>query len=310
MRAMFTMMNAARLNVGIEGVALGEAAYQAAIAFARDRRQSRALSPARQEAGQAADNILVHPDVRRMLLNARSTTEALRGLVAWIAIQYDAMHHDPDPDRAAAAGDLVALMTPIIKSYGSERGFANISECMQVTGGAGYTRDWPIEQYLRDERIAMIYEGTNHIQALDLVGRKLPMHGGRLLQRFSDEISTLIAETRDDPRMAPFTDPLGRAAARLQEVTGALGKAAAADPEAIGAAASSYLNQFALVTLAYVWARQIRAVIARDEGDALRRSKLQLAQFFFQMVLPEAELYAQRVLVGKGPMMEIDTDLL
>ncbi len=189
MRAMFVMMNAARLNVGIEGVALGEAAYQAALAFAKDRRQSRSLVPGKQDREHAADNILVHPDVRRMLLNIKSTTEGLRGLVSWIALSYDVMHHSSDEAEREKAGDLVALLTPIIKSFGSERGFANVSEAMQVMGGAGYTQDWPVEQYLRDVRIAMIYEGTNHIQALDLVGRKLAMHGGRLMRVFAGEIT-------------------------------------------------------------------------------------------------------------------------
>lgn len=310
MRVMFTMMNAARLNVGIEGVALGEAAYQAALAFAKDRRQSRSLSVARQESGQQADNILVHPDVRRMLLEVRSTTEGLRGLVAWIAIQHDVMHHGVDEAAVEAAGDLVALFTPIIKSFGSERGFANISLAMQVTGGAGYTRDWPIEQYLRDERIAMIYEGTNHVQALDLVTRKLPMNGGRALDRFSREVRALLAQCGDDPRLAEFAGPLAAESKRLAEVTVALGRQAAEDPEVLGATASNYLNQFALVSLAYVWARQVRAVIDLPDADPRRRSKLQLARYYFRMVLPEAAMYAAKVAVGKGPVMEIDVDLL
>ncbi|MEZ4237002.1 MAG: acyl-CoA dehydrogenase [Myxococcota bacterium] len=310
MRVMFTMMNAARLNVGIEGVALAEAAYQEAVAFARDRRQSRSLNAARQEGDQAADNILVHPDVRRMLLNVRSTTEGMRALVAWIAIQHDVMHHGTDPAAVEAAGDLVALFTPIIKSYGSERGFANISEAMQVCGGAGYTRDWPIEQYLRDERIAMIYEGTNHVQALDLVTRKLPMHGGRLLERFSGEVRALLGACADDPRLAEFTRPLAAESKRLAEVTMALGGQAAGDPEVLGATASNYLNQFALVSLAYVWTKQVRAVIDADDSDTRKRSKLQLARFFFRMVLPEAAMYAAKVAVGKAPVMDIDVDLL
>mgnify|MGYP003886262581 CR=1 FL=1 len=310
MRTMFVMMNAARLNVGIEGVALGDAAYQSALAFAKDRRQSRSLDPKKQDRDHTADNILVHPDVRRMLLNVKSTTEALRGLVAWIAMSYDVWHHHPDEAERQKAGDLVALLTPIIKSYGSERGFLNVSDSMQVMGGAGYTQDWPVEQYMRDVRIAMIYEGTNHIQALDLVGRKLPMHGGRLMQVFAGEITQLIRECGGDERMAPFLNPLKAASKKLTEVTMALGGVAMQDNEVVGAVASAYLNQFALVTLGFVWAKQVKAVIDRDESDPVRRSKLQTARFYMELVLPEHEMYAQKVAVGKGPLMEIDVDLL
>jgi alkylation response protein AidB-like acyl-CoA dehydrogenase len=310
MRSMFTMMNAARLQVGIEGVALAEGAYQAALAFAKDRRQSRSLDPRKQDREHGADNILVHPDVRRMLLNVKCTNEALRGLVAWMAINYDLSHHHPDEAVRNKAEDLVALLTPIIKSYGSERGFQNISEAMQVMGGAGYTQDWPVEQYLRDERIAMIYEGTNHIQALDLVGRKLPMHGGRLMQVFAGEITALIRQYADNPVMAPFLAGLKTESKRLNDTTMAMGAVAMQDAETVGAVASNYLNQFALVTLAYVWARQAAAVLDRDESDPLRRSKLQLARYYYEMVLPEAEMYAKKVAVGKSPMVDIDVELL
>ncbi|MEZ4318750.1 MAG: acyl-CoA dehydrogenase family protein [Myxococcota bacterium] len=309
MRSMFVMMNAARLNVGIEGVALAEAAYQAALAFAKDRRQSRSLDPAKRDRDAAADNILVHPDVRRMLLDAKSTNEGLRGLVAWIALNLDVMHHAASEADREKAGDLVALLTPIIKSYGSERGFQNVSTAMQVTGGAGYTKDWPIEQYMRDVRIAMIYEGTNHIQALDLVGRKLPMHGGRLMRVFAGEVTNLIRECSDDPRMAEFLGPLKVESKRLNTTTMEMGAAAAGDHEVVGAVASNYLNQFALVTLGYVWAKQVQAVLKLDEEDPHRRAKLQTARYFFQLVLPEAEAYAKKVAAGKAPV-DADPDLL
>jgi alkylation response protein AidB-like acyl-CoA dehydrogenase len=310
MKSMFTMMNAARLNVGLEGVALSEAAYQAALAFSKDRRQGRSLVARKQDRNAEADNILVHPDVVRMLLNIKSTTEGLRGLAGWIAMLYDVMHHATDETERQHADDLVALLTPIIKSYGSERGFQNVSEAMQVTGGAGFTQDWPIEQYLRDVRIAMIYEGTNHIQALDLVGRKLPMHGGRLMQAFASEVSSLIRATSGDPRMEPFTTPLKQASKKLNEVTMALAGQGMQDAEVLGAVSSNYLNLFALVTLAYVWVRQVHAVIDRADDDTLKRNKLQTARFFFELVLPEAELYARKVAVGKAPITEFDVALL
>lgn len=310
MRSMFVMMNAARLNVGIEGVALGEAAYQAALQFAKDRKQSRSLDPGKQDKNAPADNILVHPDVRRMLLNVKSTTEGLRGLVAWISMNYDVMHHHPDEAAREKAEDLVALLTPIIKSFGSERGFLNVSESMQVMGGAGYTQDWPVEQHMRDVRIAMIYEGTNHIQALDLVGRKLPMHGGRLMRRFAGEITELIRECSGNEAMAEFLEPLKKESKRLTETTMAMGGQAMQDAEVVGAVASNYLNQFALVTLAYIWCRQVKTALERDEDDAMRRSKLQTARYYMQLVLPEAAMYAKKVAAGKSPMVDIDIDLL
>ena len=309
MRSMFVMMNAARLNVGIEGVALAEAAYQAALSFAKDRRQSRSLNPARQEAGQAADTILVHPDVRRMLLNVKSTTEGLRGLVAMIALAYDTMLHHPDPAERAAAEDRVALMTPIIKSFGSERGFHNVSEAMQVMGGAGFTTDWPVEQYLRDVRIAMIYEGTNHIQALDLVGRKLPLGGGRLLQQFAAEVTATIEQASAVPGLAAYAQALGKEAGRLTNTTMELMGKAMADAEEVGAAASNYLNQFAINTLGYVWLKQLLHLEGQPDS-AHKRSKHQTARWFFEGVLPEAALYAKRVSVGKAPLMDADVDLL
>lgn len=308
MRSMFVMMNAARLNVGIEGVALAEASYQAALTFAKDRRQSRALNPARSERGQEADNILVHPDVRRMLLNIKATNEPLRGLVAMIALAYDRMLHHPDPEERAAAEDRVALMTPIIKSFGSERGFLNVSEAMQVMGGAGFTTDWPVEQNLRDVRIAMIYEGTNHIQALDLVGRKLPMGGGRLLQSFAADVTANIEACASIEALRGFADALGKEAGRLTNTTMQLMGKAMEDAEEAGAGASNYLNQFALVTLGHIWLLQLRHLL-EQEDSAFKRGKFQTARYYFEMVLPEAALYARRVAVGKGPMMDADIDL-
>ena len=310
MRTMFVMMNTARLHTGLEGVALGEYAYQAALAFAKDRRQSRSLDPAKREKGAAADNILVHPDVRRMLLTMKSTTEPLRGLACWIASQIDVSHHHADEAVRKKAGDMVALLTPVIKSYGSERGFLNTSEAMQVMGGAGFTRDWPVEQLMRDVRIAMLYEGTNHIQALDLVGRKLPMGGGRLIMAFAGEIRALIEATIGNETLAPFATALAGQSKRLSTLTQKVMMTAMQDREYIGAVASSYLNMFALITLGHVWLVQLQHAMTLDASDPIRRSKLQTARFFFEVVLPEADVFAARVEAGKGSMTDIDVDLL
>ena len=308
MRAMFTMMNNARLNVGVEGLSLSDAAYQHALAFAKDRRQSRSLDPAKRDPDHAADNILVHPDVRRMLLNVKSTNEAMRGLITYIAINIDRSHHHADEAERQKADDIVALLTPIVKSYCTERGFENVSECMQVMGGAGFTQDWPVEQYLRDIRIALIYEGTNHIQALDLVGRKLPRHGGRLLQTFMGEVTALIRSSKDTPELAEFVSELKNRSKQLQQVTMSLAGRGMSDQEEAGAAASNYLNLFALTTLSYIWCRQLQHALTI--GGAVQEAKFQTARYFFQMILPEADLYAKLAEVGKAPMMDFNVDYL
>ena len=304
MPTMFVMMNGARLLVGVEGVALGEIAYQTALAFAKDRRQSRALDPQKREEGQPADNILVHPDVRRMLLDVKSTTEGLRGLATFISTHIDISHHHPDEKVRQDADDLVALLTPIMKGFGTERGFANVSEAMQICGGAGYTRDWSIEQYLRDVRIAMIYEGTNHIQALDLVGRKLPRHGGRLFRGYVGRVQALVAETKDDARLAEFSAATAKALGTLVEVTTELGQRGMADAEEAGAMASHYLTLFGLVSLAHSWLAQTKHAVASP--GPLTETKLKTARYYYAHVLPEIEGLVPRIRAGKAAMMAFD----
>jgi hypothetical protein len=204
-------------------------------------------------------------------------------------MEYDKSHHHPDEDVRQEAKDLVALLTPVMKSYGSERGFFNISEAMQVCGGSGYTTDWDIEQYMRDERIAMIYEGTNHIQALDLVGRKLPRKGGRLLQTFQKRV---MAETQ--------------AAGRLTEITMELASKGKEDPEHAAAIASNYLNLFALTALGYAWLKMARYAVENDTDN--KSAKLKTARYFFEMVLPETGLYKKLCTVGKDSMMAFEID--
>ena len=297
MRAMFVMMNSARLGVGLEGVALGEIAYQTAVEFAKDRRQSRSLDPAKRDTSASADTILVHPDVRRMLANARSTTEALRGLAVWIANLYDVSHHHADEATRQEANDLVALLTPVMKSYGTERGCQNVSDALQVCGGSGYTTDWSIEQYYRDLRIAMIYEGTNHIQALDLVGRKLPIGGGRLLKTFANKAKALIGETMQSPALAPYAQDLGQAMGQLDDVTRSVMGQAQSDPEIVGAVASNYLNLFALTTLGYIWLQQLQTLGEREGRFAELKRKS--AHYYFKMILPERHAYAAVIADGK-----------
>jgi alkylation response protein AidB-like acyl-CoA dehydrogenase len=306
MRAMFVMMNAARLTVGLEGVAFSEIAYQTALEFAKDRRQMRSLDPAKQELDQPADTILVHPDVRRQLLNIKSTTEGMRALCLYVAKQIDLSKNHADEAIRQESDDLVTLLTPIIKSYCTERGFQNVSDAMQVCGGAGYTKDWSIEQFMRDERIAMIYEGTNHIQALDLVGRKLPIEGGRLARTFGAQITKLIHASKEDPRMAEFLEPLKKASKTLTAVTMQLGMKGMEDHEEAGAAASNYLNIFALTSLAYVWALQAHAAL--DGDSRFHRAKIKTARYFMHHILPEMDSLVAIMDAGKQHMMAFDTE--
>jgi len=306
MRTMFVMMNSARLEVGLEGMALSEAAYQAAVAYARDRRQSRSLDKSKRDLNAKADCILVHPDVRRMLANIKATNEGMRALIAWTAKQSDIAHGHPDEARRNGASDLLELLTPILKSYCTERGFLNISEAMQVCGGAGYTQDWPVEQLMRDERIAMIYEGTNHIQALDLVGRKLPQGGGRLVRAFAGEVTKTIKAHKADERMEPFLGPLKDASKALTAVTMELGAKGMKDPEEVAAVASNYLNIFALTALALVWARMAAKTI--DERSPFEVTKLKTARYFMSNVLPEIHSLVSLVKAGKAQMMAFEDE--
>ncbi|MCB9638465.1 MAG: acyl-CoA dehydrogenase C-terminal domain-containing protein [Myxococcales bacterium] len=308
MRGMFTMMNMARLGVGMEGVALSEISYQTALAFAKDRRQSRSLNPERQDPNASADNILVHPDVRRMLLNVRATNEAMRALGYFVGKHHDLSLYHKDEQVREESDDLVALLTPIIKSFFTERGFLNVSDALQLMGGAGYTQDWSVEQYLRDLRIAMLYEGTNHIQALDLVGRKLPRNMGRSFMKFTSLITDFIRENKENEVMAEFIGPLKETSKKLNQVTMSLGETAMADPELVGAVASNYLNLFGYTAMAYMWCLQLTHAIQR--GDKFSQTKIKTARFFFRNILPEVDAIVQFISAGKDALMDFGADEL
>ncbi|MGC6419374.1 MAG: acyl-CoA dehydrogenase C-terminal domain-containing protein [Bradymonadia bacterium] len=306
MRAMFVMMNFARLTVGVEGYALSEISYQTAVEFCRERRQGRSLNPERREADVKADCILKHPDVRRQLLNVRATTEGMRALALWVANYIDISLHHEDEATRQDADDMVGLLTPVIKAYCTERGFYNISDCMQVTGGSGYTVEWNIEQYLRDERIAMIYEGTNHIQALDLIGRKLPKDGGRLYRNFSKVIYKFIKANEGSESIGDLLPPLEAALNTLNEVTMNLGMKGMADPEEAASQASNYLNLFGITTLAYLWARM--ALSAGEQSGQFYETKGKMARYYFSHILPETESICSILKAGKANMMAFAED--
>jgi len=250
---------------------------------------------------------LVHPDVRRLLLRVRSTTEAMRGLGCFVAKHIDLSHHHPDPAQREYSGDLVALLTPVVKSFFTDIGFLNTSDAMQVCGGIGYTTEWPIEQYMRDVRIAMIYEGTNHIQALDLVGRKLLMPRnapGRLVRNFQKEFHKLLSSVKDDKRLEEFVVPTKKALDDLTQLTMFWGAKGFKDPELVAAVASEYLNVFGYAVFAFSWLYQARYAI--DKDDDYCRTKIKMARFFYKTVLPGIESHKQIVLNGKDSMMDFD----
>ncbi|HEX4262503.1 MAG TPA: acyl-CoA dehydrogenase C-terminal domain-containing protein [Acetobacteraceae bacterium] len=307
--AMFTMMNSERLSVGIQGLGAAEASYQGAVAYARERLQGRSLSGTKNP-DQPADPIIVHPDVRRMLLTMRATTEGCRALGGWVARRLDELAHAEDPAAHAEAEDFTALMTPVVKALFTDLGFEATSLGMQVYGGHGYIRDHGMEQYARDARISMIYEGTNGIQALDLVGRKLPANTGRSLRTFFHPVSEFLEANKDDAVLAPMVAALGRAFGALQLATAHVAQKGLADPEEAGAAASDYLRLFGLVALGFMWARMAKLAAGRLPGAgaeaAFYQAKLTTARFFMERILPQAGALWLAIRSGKGAMMELD----
>ena len=308
MRYMFTMMNVARLAVGIQGLGLAETAYQSATAYAKERLQGRALGGAKHP-DKAADPIIVHPDVRKNLLTMRATIEGSRALATWTAIGVDVAEKHPDPARRQEADDLVALMTPIIKAYLTDMGFEATNLGVQVLGGHGYIHEWGLEQLVRDARIAQIYEGANGIQALDLVGRKMGQNMGRLLRRFFHPVMDFIEEQQAEAEMAEFVFPLAKAFGRLQQATLQVAQQGLSDPEEAGAAASDYLRLFALTALAYLWARMARVALdrlAKEAGSDFHHAKLETARFFMTRVLPQSSAHFSAIMAGKGAIMGLE----
>jgi alkylation response protein AidB-like acyl-CoA dehydrogenase len=312
MKCMFTMMNAARLAVGMQGLGIAETAYQSAAAYAKDRRQGKSVKrsdaketkssePGLKEGG--ADPIIVHPDIRRMLLEARSQTEAGRALSYWVGLELDRAEHHPDPAVRQESDDLVALLTPIVKAGLSDLGSEAANLAVQVLGGHGYVHEWGVEQLVRDARIAQIYEGTNGIQALDLVGRKLGQDTGRLLRRFFHPVSAWLEAHAEDADLAEFTGPTAKAFARLQQATLTVAQRGMSRPEEAAAAATDYLRLFNLVAMAFMWCRMAEVaggkLRAGANGDAgFYQSKLDVGRFYMARVLPRHSVHFQGVMAG------------
>jgi alkylation response protein AidB-like acyl-CoA dehydrogenase len=311
--AMFVMMNAARLGVGNQGLGLTEVAYQNAVAYAKDRIQMRSLSGPKAPA-QAADPIIVHPDVRKMLLTARAYAEGGRALAIYIALLIDRELSSPDEDVRKEAADQVALLTPIVKAFLTDNAWTATSHCMQVFGGHGYVKEWGVEQYVRDARINMIYEGTNTIQSLDLLGRKVLGDNGAKLKKFGKLIADFIEEEGTNEAMQEFVNPLADLGDKVTKLTTELGMKAFKNPDEVGAAAVDYLRVCGHLVFAYFWARMAKVALEKQAdpataADPFYKAKLGTARFYFAKLLPETASLIRTARAGAAPMMDMEEAL-
>jgi alkylation response protein AidB-like acyl-CoA dehydrogenase len=309
LRAMFTMMNEARLGVGVQGLALSEVAYQNAVVYAKERLQGRAITGAKFK-DKPADPIIVHPDVRRALMTMRAFNEAARALVLWTALKGDVAHRSSDAKERQAADDHMGLLTPVLKGVLTDQGFANAVAAQQIFGGHGYIKETGMEQFVRDARIPMIYEGANGIQALDLVGRKLAKDGGRAITAFFAETQGYLKDHADDAALKPYLGPLGNALGHLQQATMWFAQNALAKPDNAGAGATDYMHLFGLVALGYMWARMAQAAqqkLAAGADDRMN-AKLVTGRFFVERLLPETGAHLARIQAGAASTMELPAE--
>lgn len=310
LKAMFTMMNEARLGVGLQGLAISEVSYQNGVAYANDRLQGRSLTGPKAP-DKPADPIIVHPDVRRMLMEQRATLEGGRAWMYWSALQADLHHKSPDEAEKQKADDLLGLMTPVLKSYLTDKGYAQATNAQQVLGGHGYIQEWGMEQFVRDARIAMIYEGANGIQALDLVGRKLAHNGGRAIMTFFAEIDEFIKDNEGNDGLKPYLEGLASAKGDVQEATQWFMANAMQNPDNAGAGSMDYLNMVAILCLAQGWARLAKAALERkSEGvdDVFFDNKLITGRFFLERILPDTKSHLAKLKTGSESMMALPAD--
>ncbi|MDB5718495.1 MAG: butyryl-CoA dehydrogenase [Sphingomonas bacterium] len=309
--AMFILMNAARLGVGLQGLAMGEVAYQNAVQYAKDRRQGRALTGPADPAARA-DPLFVHPDLRRMPMESKAYLEGARALCLWGALQVDLAHKAATEEERRAADELISLLTPVIKGYLTDKGFEIAVMAQQVYGGHGYIREWGVEQYVRDARVAMIYEGANGVQAMDLVGRKLVRDGGRAVAAFLALVGEEIAAAKAEPDAADLAARLEAAVAELKAATDWLMRNVPADPRTAGSGAYSYLTLTGVVALGWMWLRMARAsaaaIAAGTDDRARHEAKLVTARFFAERILPDAASLRRKVESGAEAMMALPVD--
>ncbi|AXV14360.1 acyl-CoA dehydrogenase [Neorhizobium sp. SOG26] len=306
--AMFVMMNEARLGVGLQGLSIAEVAYQNAVNYARERIQGRSLSGPKAP-DKKADPIIVHPDIRRSLMTIKAFNEAGRAFMLWTALKSDIAHRSEDPAERQNADDLLGLATPILKGVLTDKGFDHAVMAQQVYGGHGYIEEWGMSQYVRDARIAMIYEGANGIQALDLVGRKLALNGGRAVMAMFKEIGDFCEENRADEAMSFYTKHLKKGLNDLQASTMWFMQNAMAKPDNAGAGSTDYMHLFGLVTLGYMWGKIAKAaqdrLAAGDPREEYLKNKLVTARFYMEKIMPETAMRKARIEAGADTLMEL-----
>jgi alkylation response protein AidB-like acyl-CoA dehydrogenase len=308
LHAMFVMMNSARIGVGIQGLGLTEVAYQQSVAYAKERLQSRSLAGAKMP-DKPADPIIVHADVRRMLLTQRAYAEGGRALSYWLSLLLDKSLKHPDAAVRRESDDLVGLFTPVLKAFLTDNGFSCTNLAMQVFGGHGYVRESGMEQYVRDARISTIYEGTNSIQALDLLGRKVLLDGGAKLRVFGGLVQRFVEREGRAEGMAEFVEPLGTVLAKVEKLALEIGTAAMRDRDEVGAAAVDFLRCMGHFVFAYLWARMAKvALSAGASPGSFYAAKLGTARFYFQRLLPETDWLLQSARGGAGNLFELDAE--
>ena len=309
MNGMFVMMNAARLGVGNQSLGLTEVAYQNALAYAKDRIQMRSLSGAKRP-DLAADPIIVHPDVRKMLLTARAYAEGARALVYFVAVELDKEHNHPDEAVRKESSDIVALLTPIVKAFITDNAWISTVHCQQVYGGHGFIHEWGMEQFVRDARINMIYEGTNTVQSLDLLGRKVLGDGGAKLTAFGKKIGRFVKENADNEAMQEFTKPLGELGQKVQAFTMEIGMKGMQNPDEVGAAAVDYLRVVGHLVYSYFFAMSAKIALEKQASDdTFYKAKLATARFYFTKLAPEVETLMITAKAGLKPLTEMDEAL-
>ncbi|MEI2780047.1 MAG: acyl-CoA dehydrogenase C-terminal domain-containing protein [Candidatus Competibacter sp.] len=314
LRTMFIMMNAARLGVAVQGLSQAEVAYQNALAYCKERLQGRSLRGAKYP-DKPADPIMVHPDIRRMLMTVKVFKEGARALAYWAGLTVDIIRKHPDPETKRKAEDLLGLLMPVLKTYFTDMGFNSANLCLQCFGGHGYIAEWGMEQFVRDARITQIYEGANGIQALDLIGRKLPANKGRAIQLFFAVVGGFCEKYEDNAALSPFVKPLTEALERLVEATQWLMQHAISNPDNGGAVSMDYLYMMALVTLGYQWAQVARICenqLSNPDDDSFDRrfyqNKLVCAEFFMEKVLPETVAHLAKIQAGADSLMTLPAD--
>ncbi|MCX7171960.1 MAG: acyl-CoA dehydrogenase C-terminal domain-containing protein [Proteobacteria bacterium] len=309
LNAMFVMMNAARLGVGMQSLGLTEVAYQNALVYAKERIQMRSLSGIKSP-DQPADPIIVHPDVRRMLFTAKAYAEGGRAFCSFVALQIDKELNHPDESVRKGAADLVALLTPVVKAFITDNGWIATSEAMQVYGGHGFIAEWGMEQYVRDARINMIYEGTNTIQSLDLLGRKILMDNGAKLRKFGALVKDFIEENGSVDAMNEFITPLADLGDKVTKLTMEIGMKAFQNQDEVGAAAVPYLRVVGHLVYAYFFARMAKLALAKlDSGDAFYKAKLATARFYYARLLPETAMLIRQARSGAANLVDLEAEL-